>query len=47
VKERGFTLEGAKKKLKENKNDVYDKVAIAKSLQKVKDFLLEIRDGLP
>lgn len=47
VKERGFTLEGAKKELKENKDDVYDKVAIAQSLQKVKDFLLEIKDSLP
>lgn len=47
VKESGFTLEGAKKKLKENKNEVYDKVAIAQSLQNIKDFLIEIRDGLP
>ena len=47
VKERGFTLDGAKKKLKENKDEVFDKVAIAQSLQKVKDFLIEMRDGLP
>lgn len=46
VKERGFTLEGAKKKLKENKSDTVNNIEIVKSLNKVRDFLVEIRKDL-
>lgn len=46
VKERGFTLEGAKKKLKENKSDTINNIEIIKSLNKVRDFLVEIRKEL-
>jgi DNA-binding transcriptional MerR regulator len=34
VKERGFTLEGAKKKLKENKSDSINEAEMLKSLKK-------------
>ncbi|MCK4678725.1 MAG: MerR family transcriptional regulator [Bacteroidales bacterium] len=46
VKERGYTLEGAKKKLRENKDDTLQTVEIVKSLNKIKDFLLDIKEEL-
>ena len=46
VKERGFTLEGAKKKLKHNKEEVIQSVEIVKSLKKIKGFLLEVKETL-
>jgi len=46
VKERGFTLQGAKEKLKKNKAETIDSVEIVKSLNKIKDFLLEIKKEL-
>ena len=35
VKERGFTLEGAKRKIKENKNETIDNVLIIKKLKEI------------
>lgn len=46
VKERGFTLEGAKNKLKGNKEDIINTLEVVKSLNKVREFLVEIKDGL-
>ena len=46
VKERGFTLEGAKKKLKDNKDGTIENVEIVKSLQKIKSFLIELKEEL-
>ena len=46
VKERGFTLEGAKKKLNENKSGTVNNIEIIKSLNKVRDFLVEIKKEL-
>jgi len=46
LKERGFTLEGAKKKLKENKNETLNHHEMLKSLQKIKTFLLELKSEL-
>ena len=46
VKERGFTLEGAKKKIKENKNDVVDTFQIHKSLTEIKGFLENLKENL-
>jgi DNA-binding transcriptional MerR regulator len=46
VKERGYTLQGAKEKLKTNKKDVFDSVEMVKSLEKVKGFLLELKEQL-
>jgi DNA-binding transcriptional MerR regulator len=46
VKERGYTLQGAREKLKQNKDDVIDNTEIVKTLQKMKEFLLDIKDGL-
>ena len=46
VKERGFTLEGAKKKLKENKKDTIDNVEIVNKLKEIRVFLTELRKEL-
>ena len=46
VKERGFTLEGAKQKLKGNKEDTINNVEVIKSLENIKDFLLEVKSQL-
>ncbi len=46
VKERGMTLYGAKKKLKENKEDTIKNFEIIKSLTDIKNILLEIKDVL-
>ena len=46
VKERGLTLDGAKKKMKENKEDTINNFEVIKSLQQIKEMLLEVRDSL-
>ncbi len=46
VKERGFTLEGAKKKLKENKEETIQHHKILLSLNRIKDFLSELKESL-
>ncbi len=46
VKERGFTLEGAKQKLKENKSDTIDNVEIVNRLKDIRGFLVKLREGL-
>ena len=46
VKERGFTLQGAKEKLKENKEDTINNVEIVKSLHHLKAFLLALKAEL-
>lgn len=46
VKERGFTLEGAKKKLLENKEDTVNSVEIVSRLKKIKHFLLDLSQEL-
>ena len=46
VKERGFTLQGARDKLRENKEDVVNKAATIAALNRVKEYLLEIKAQL-
>ena len=46
VKERGFTLEGAKAKLKGNKEDVVQSQKAVESLQKIRAFLTELKENL-
>jgi DNA-binding transcriptional MerR regulator len=46
VKERGFTLEGAKVHLKESQKQTLDKFAIISKLESVKAQLVHIKDGL-
>jgi DNA-binding transcriptional MerR regulator len=46
VKERGYTLQGAKDKLKQNREDVERRVEIVDSLYKVRNFLDELKKEL-
>jgi len=46
VKERGMTLSGAKKKLKENKEDTYNNYEVVQSLTEIKKMLLELKDSM-
>ena len=46
LKERGFTVEGAKKKLRENKSDTINNVEIIAHLQDVRKFLVSLKDAL-
>ncbi len=46
VKERGFTLQGAKDKLNENPEDTANNAEIVDSLQKIKRFLEELKEEL-
>tara|TARA_B100000963_G_C22406285_1_gene571172 strand:- start:420 stop:755 length:336 start_codon:yes stop_codon:yes gene_type:complete len=46
VKERGFTLEGAKNKLIENKEDTINNFEIVSRLKEIRSFLVELKEGL-
>lgn len=46
VKERGYTLQGAKDKLKENRDDVEKRVEIVDSLYSIRKFLEELKTEL-
>lgn len=46
VKERGFKLNGAKKKLKQNKDEVVNSVEMVKALKNIKSFLIEMKESL-
>lgn len=46
VKERGYTLDGAKKKLKDNRNDLEQQVQIRDSLLKLRSFLEQLKENL-
>ncbi len=46
VKEKGMTLKGAQKKMKENKEDSLNNFEVIKTLEGVKKMLLEIRGEL-
>jgi DNA-binding transcriptional MerR regulator len=43
VKEKGYTLQGAKELLKMDKNKNLEKIEAVKSLEKVRDFLIELK----
>lgn len=46
VKERGFTLEGAKKKIKESRKEIEDKTELIDSLKQVRTMLLELKESI-
>lgn len=46
VKERGYTLQGAKDKLKSNPQDALHDFELIKTLQNIRSFLLDIKGGL-
>jgi len=46
LKERGFTVEGARKKLKENKTDTINNIEIVSHLKDIRGFLVNLRKEL-
>jgi len=46
VKERGFTLDGAKKKLRENREETINHAEIVSNLKDIRQFLVELRESL-
>lgn len=46
VKERGYTLQGAKEKIRQNRDDVARSVEITDTLVHIKEFLLELKKEL-
>lgn len=46
VKDKGYTLQGAKEMIKMDKNTNLEKIEAIKSLEKVRDFLYELKKGL-
>ncbi|WP_430811726.1 MULTISPECIES: MerR family transcriptional regulator [unclassified Carboxylicivirga] len=46
VKEKGMTLKGAQKKLKENHDDTVNNFEVVSKLKDIRDLLVEIRDNI-
>ncbi len=46
VKDKGYTLQGARDYLRANKNEVKENQRVIDSLEKLKGFLLDVRDNL-
>jgi len=46
VKEKGFTLHGAKDYLKQNKSEIKENQKVIDSLERLKQFLLEVKEQL-
>jgi len=46
VNDKGFTLKGAKEHLKNNGSEVKENQRIIASLEKLKDFLLKLNEGI-
>lgn len=46
VKEKGFTLQGAKEMLRNDNQSVRDKMELLESLKNVRNFLLELKEKL-
>lgn len=46
LKERGMTIKGAQKKLKENKEDTLQNFEVVSRLQEIRQMLVEIKDEL-
>ncbi len=46
VKDKGYTLQGARDYLRNNKSEARENQRVVDSLQRLKAFLLEVRDSL-
>lgn len=46
IRDKGFTLAGAKEHLKKNSNDTKDTQSMITTLENLKKFLLEVRDQM-
>jgi DNA-binding transcriptional MerR regulator len=47
VKEKGFTLQGAKEMLKNNQNGLQDRLKMIDSLKEIRVFLDELKNSMP
>lgn len=47
VKEKGYTLQGAKDMLKSNHNSIQDRLQLVDSLKEIRSFLTEMKNNLP
>nr|WP_321453339.1 MerR family transcriptional regulator [uncultured Carboxylicivirga sp.] len=46
VKEKGMTLKGAQKKLKENRDDTIHDFEVVSKLKEIRELLIEVRDNI-
>ncbi len=46
VKERGMTLDGARKKIRDNQSDTVDNFAVIDRLKQIRQMLVEIKDEI-
>ncbi|MGN0003674.1 MAG: MerR family transcriptional regulator [Sphingobacterium composti] len=46
VKDKGYTLQGAREYLKTNKSEAKENQRVVDSLERLKSFLIEVRDSL-
>ncbi len=46
IKERGYTIEGAKIKLRENRDELQERMKMVNSLENVKSFLVQLKSQL-
>lgn len=46
VKEKGYTLSGAKDEMKKNPNELKDQQKVVQALEKLKSFLIDMKDNL-
>lgn len=46
VKDKGYTLQGARDYIRSNKNEVKENQRVVDSLERLKKFLVEVRDSL-
>lgn len=46
LRERGMTIKGAQKKLKDNREDTINNIEVVSRLQEIKKMLLDIKDEL-
>jgi DNA-binding transcriptional MerR regulator len=46
IKDKGFTLQGAKEYLKSGKNEVHEQQKVIDALEKLKSFMVELKEQL-
>lgn len=46
IKDKGFTIQGAKEFMKKNKNEVAEQQKVIEALEKLKSFMIELKDQL-
>lgn len=47
VKEKGYTIQGARDHLSKHKSDAEANIEVLKSLKEIRSFLIEVGNGLP